>query len=1212
MREEECAQLLAKISDIQAEKNEINQRLEEADSELFKLRAQQRDTDYLLTNKDENISKLDRQLESSRSEMDHLKDTIAGLERKLVLKESIEEEEEKSISNTVIHLQEALRQTRKELSSIETELTNRSEAVQRLEKSCSSLTKEVTERNTEIQRLKEDLQDAEIVLAEKDAKLKTVQDELNRMKISADEHNSIVMLETELNDSLVERELMRNDLETRCTQLNECKLYSVKIETQLEEARNREVELLGQIETATNQKTASEEKVTQLSEKFKKLAANYKQKLQVIQQHEAKLDKLKKAAESDGGEPQLLQVRLVKTESEMVVLREELIKFKDTAEQLTLARQTLSQTEGQLRDAQEATQQIGVENKKLLDQLDDYKEMASQLEEARLALNQSEERLHSFRADVELLKEENSNLQMRMNSISDELQTSKLEVQSAIEDNQKLLAEMNEMKMVIDQSNHYQEALQCVDIELEAVRGHLQHSREENEKLVDQLAEMADVNNQLEEMKLALDRAKNDLLTSQNELQCTREESEQMQDESRKMMEQLQHASDRIFQLEQLTNEAEFRARDTDTRLQNVMEEHSIVVGRLQQELDQLQSINYVDHVSIQNKLEAAENEVSDLRLKLIEVSNAKDNLRGECDGLRRRIEKLQGEVNSATESSATLCYQLAGLRQDKQSTVNYYAHLLDELNTLKGQQGGRSSSQSVPLESEIKELREQLAAAYNELSFIHLLRDQLSGAEWQLEMTTTELSTVQEQRKADIKRIGQLEKQCSDTSSWIKVNMEDASTLKSRIQELENQLTDLNNQYEGLYSTYGSKLFEMTTLENQLADANLKVNALSEELANHQSTMDDLTAKNSAMEQDAGAVHVLREQLIELERTNSNLKESATEIEHIKGLMEDLTRERDELRMTCDTLQLTIEQKTEFVNQKEIEIADFQKQIDEFNSICEGFNGERNRLTEELGLKEGEAEELKQQQIGLQDLVKELQKNSSDVQEIGLLRMNLADLSAERDDLNYQIEDVQAQCSDLETKLGEAEEVRSILETTVSYLETKVSELQAEVAAASVAREQDQSSSTSQMSELTEERDSLAIRLSSAQSENEELKSLRLTLDGVELMLKNLELASNNARQSQADALSRAEEMETRLADSMRCLSEEQQKYRSVLDEREELTARMSLATQEQTDLLERMSQLQIELNRVEAVAAMCDQYKVIRVTLICKLVLIFYLFTG
>lgn len=134
--------------------------------------------------------------------------------------------------------------------------------------------------------------------------------------------------------------------------------------------------------------------------------------------------------------------------------------------------------------------------------------------------------------------------------------------------------------------------------------------------------------------------------------------------------------------------------------------------------------------------------------------------------------------------------------------------------------------------------MRDQLAAAQwdldtknNELSSTQQLRDQLSAIQWELDVKVGEISNIQQQREADTERIAQLEKQCSDTSSWIETNLEDSSTLKSRIQEFENQLADLNNQYGGLYSTYGSKLFEFTALENQVADANLKVSELSDEL---------------------------------------------------------------------------------------------------------------------------------------------------------------------------------------------------------------------------------------------------------------------------------------------------------------------------------------------------------------------------------------------
>ena len=69
-----------------------------------------------------------------------------------------------------------------------------------------------------------------------------------------------------------------------------------------------------------------------------------------------------------------------------------------------------------------------------------------------------------------------------------------------------------------------------------------------------------------------------------------------------------------------------------------------------------------------------------------------------------------------------------------------------------------------------------------------------------------------------------------------------------------------------------------------------------------------------------------------------------------------------------------------------------------------------------------------------------------TDVQEIGLLRVRLAELESELDDLKYQTEDYQVQVTDMESKLAEDGEVRQVLEATVSSLGVKVNELQSDL----------------------------------------------------------------------------------------------------------------------------------------------------------------------
>lgn len=202
-----------------------------------------------------------------------------------------------------------------------------------------------------------------------------LQEELKRIKISAEDNNSLIMeLETKLNRSQMETEIMWNNLETRCSQLNECKEFSLKLEAQLEEARAREAELLSQSENANAQKLTADEKLGQVCTRYKKLAANYKLKLQVIQELEAKIEKLKHATDSAVGEPQLLQVGPVETKSELDELK------------LLLSRteSDLSASQTQLQCAQKESSQMAEEGRKMMEQLQQKSERVCQLEQLQI------------------------------------------------------------------------------------------------------------------------------------------------------------------------------------------------------------------------------------------------------------------------------------------------------------------------------------------------------------------------------------------------------------------------------------------------------------------------------------------------------------------------------------------------------------------------------------------------------------------------------------------------------------------------------------------------------------------------------------------------------------------------------------------------------------------------------------------------------------
>ena len=278
-KEAECVELLAKCRELQADGDQICRRLGDADSEVFALRTKCRDVQYLLDGKDQVIQDLELRLETqtltAASESDEvkrlgelvaeLKAKISASDAKLDRYENLLDDQNRNASDATAQLHEAVRVLRCELDGAEAELMQRAENQQRLEKSLLAHQKDLEEKNRENQQLKDELQQAEVVLGEEGAKYKSLQDELNRLKMSSDADATVHALEAALNDSQMEREVLRNDLQARCSQLDECAENATRLQQLLDEARADQAQLASRCDATAAQLKSAEEKITQVS-----------------------------------------------------------------------------------------------------------------------------------------------------------------------------------------------------------------------------------------------------------------------------------------------------------------------------------------------------------------------------------------------------------------------------------------------------------------------------------------------------------------------------------------------------------------------------------------------------------------------------------------------------------------------------------------------------------------------------------------------------------------------------------------------------------------------------------------------------------------------------------------------------------------------------------------------------------------------------------
>lgn len=207
-----------------------------------------------------------------------------------------------------------------------------------------------------------------------------MQDELNQIKIQADVPQDGNAWETELDDSNIQRQILQNDLETRCSQLEECRRHADELRSRLDQVLVKDAEMERQNEALAAHQRAAEEKFERLSEKFKKLAANYKQKLAVIQQLEKKLEAFKNAASKSASDPQALMLKLIQAEDDVKVLRDQLENAKETADNLKQTQALLKKAEAELLASGGELQSTKLQFEELAQV---HRGVVEQLEEAR-------------------------------------------------------------------------------------------------------------------------------------------------------------------------------------------------------------------------------------------------------------------------------------------------------------------------------------------------------------------------------------------------------------------------------------------------------------------------------------------------------------------------------------------------------------------------------------------------------------------------------------------------------------------------------------------------------------------------------------------------------------------------------------------------------------------------------------------------------------
>ena len=811
------------------------------------------------------------------------------------------------------------------------------------------------------------------------------------MKMQAELDAKHMQLETELNHSQIEQEILHNDLQTRNTQLEECKQYAMQLESQLAETRCKETELLQANETNMTQLRSSEEKLERVSEKFKKLAVNYKQKLAVIQQLEQQLEMFKQV----GGCEEAAQTRLLQSQDEIKNLCDQLDKLKGSADELNRLQLASAAYQNDLQSARSEMELFVSENRNLLEQLN---HLQAEVDHLRQGSSHSASKVEEYSSMVERLQRELDASHDRLRMLSEKIveeEAVKYELSRQVEE----LSQQNGMLAIeLDQLR----ALSCKITEEEGVKNELK--------------------DELDQVKKQLEKANALTEFRSNELSQFHQYLGQVMDEKESLLSQNQMLHQ---QLDATFTDME-SCRTQTIRLEeelSALKSHSVTNDSLGYDLNhvktQLENANSL--------IEFKSNEITELCQKLDEFSSEKEDLlstsAANVESLKNRIAQLEEEL------AASITH----------STMNN--SLMDELNQAKSQLENASSLADFK-SKEITDVQQRLAQVSAEKDKILCYNSGLESRILQLEHELVALRN-----------------QISDSEVTGKSN------ISEQCQVLEQQVHELNVQYSALYASFSSQLYEYATLEQQKAE-------VEERNKNLQFQLDESTALLASkqvelpenaetekhkveMEQQKAEMaernNILQAQLDEyiaiLAKREAESIEKKTEMEQQKADMAErnniLQAQLDEYAAVLANNEAESTDKKAEVEQNMIEIEernrDLQAQLNEstaalaekkvvlekLSAQLEEYEGMRNSLEstrQELQqLQEASDNQLTtlltKKEIELANLLAEREKMATDVKEIGMLRMNLADMMSEQDDLNYQIEDYQSQIQQLQGK---------------------------------------------------------------------------------------------------------------------------------------------------------------------------------------------------
>ncbi|XP_048733760.1 thyroid receptor-interacting protein 11-like isoform X4 [Ostrea edulis] len=428
---------------------------------------------------------------------------------------------------------------------------------------------------------------------------------------------------------------------------------------------------------------------------------------------------------------------------------------------------------------------------------------------------------------------------------------------------------------------------------------------------------------------------------------------------------------------------------DKDGALSRDIEEQKTLIASLQEEKEGLEtSLEELDSQHEEAMAQVIEIR-NDLQRRLLKSEKENDEKDSQINELEKTVNRLQKEAQQLDD----LEEEVFNLRENKEQ-------LETQLKSLSSKRNSDQSSNGCEMCKELRQQQEKAAMTVNELHMdVKELEDKLQKSQDDIKDKVVKIKQARESNQELQKSVEDLTHNLHDQEDEVKrLREESVKTIKSEVEVLQEQLSEKSEEMK-------SVVIELEEVNSHLAeymDRHTKLQMENSELICKLSERDNHILENR---ENASQVKDQNQELSE------KFEESSRQIEELQRNIDQMEKKNTDLSTKLTESEKNVQDFKNGISQKENELQNL-------NTQMEALRGEKNNVQKELDELEGV---LQQKTKHYEHYIQELKKGQeSDSSSLQLERNRLLQEAHEKDMNNLKLEE---EIKSLQSNLSETKE---------------------------------------------------------------------------------------------------------------------------------------------------------------------------------------------